>query len=84
MKSLNLALAAGLATLSTITAAHEGHGTPGTISHDLQHQLWTFAAVVAVGALLFAGDRVVALLRVAVKPKRDRDGASREDDDSPV
>lgn len=71
MKTSKLTLATCLATLTTLATAHEGHGTPGTFGHDLQHQLWTFAALVAVGALLIAGDRVLALLKVSVQRKRN-------------
>ncbi|HEY0962613.1 MAG TPA: hypothetical protein VGE69_09665 [Pseudomonadales bacterium] len=82
MKPANFLSAGCLASTTFVSAAiaHEGHGIPGTIGHDLQHQLWTFAALVAVGALLLAGDRVIAALRVGVRRKRDgRDSTNNED-----
>jgi len=39
-----------LALAATTAAAHPGHGL-GTLGHDLQHQLWTFGALVVVGAV---------------------------------
>ena len=73
MKTLKPTLATSLATLATFATAHEGHGTPGTLGHDLQHHLWTFAAVVAVGVLLLAGDRVIGLLLGRSRRKSDRE-----------
>src|SRR3712207_9332216 len=62
----------GLLALDAAAAnAHEGHGVPGTFSHDLQHQLWTFAAWIAIGTLVLAGDSIVALLRVAVRRRSE-------------
>jgi hypothetical protein len=51
-----------LASMASSALGHEGHGVPGTFSHDLQHQLWTFAALVVTGALLLNGDRIAALV----------------------
>jgi hypothetical protein len=46
---------AGLSLLTPILAqAHEGHGIPGTLWHELQHQLWNFGGFVILGAVLLA------------------------------
>ena len=38
--------------------AHEGHGTPGTLLHELQHQAWSFGGLIILAALVLAlGDR---------------------------
>jgi hypothetical protein len=72
MKTLKSAsLAACLALLAPLAGAHEGHGIPGSVGHDLQHQVWTFAALVVVGALLMAGDNVVTLLRNRIRRRDD-------------
>jgi hypothetical protein len=53
MKHLTRHLA-GLLLLAAanVAAAHSGHGEPGSVGHDLQHQLWMFSALVAVAVLL--------------------------------
>lgn len=43
--------------LPLATLAHEGHGEPGSFGHDLQHQLWMFAALVVVAALVIVVQR---------------------------
>lgn len=52
-------LAAALTFLGLPLAAlaHEGHGEPGTFGHDIQHQLWMFAALVVVAALVLVVQR---------------------------
>jgi hypothetical protein len=61
-----------LIVLSSLVKAHEGHGIPGSVGHDLQHQVWTFAGLVAVAALLMAGDSIAVLLRARVtRSKRE-------------
>ncbi|MGP1609172.1 MAG: hypothetical protein ACTS5G_00600 [Burkholderiales bacterium] len=68
--------AAGCAALMLLAPkvfAHAGHGTPGTIGHDLQHHLWTFIALVVVGALLMSGEHCVALLRARKRDARRKD-----------
>ncbi len=61
------------ALLAPLAVAHEGHGVVGTVGHDLQHQAWTFAALVVTGALLLAGDRVLATLRARTRTRNKRD-----------
>ena len=36
--------------VAATASAHPGHGL-GELGHDLQHQLWTFGALVVVGAV---------------------------------
>lgn len=39
--------------LPALALGHEGHGVPGTITHDVQHASWlVFAAVVVLAAAL--------------------------------
>lgn len=38
--------------LADAAAAHSGHGEPGTVGHDMQHQLWLFGALIVVGVVL--------------------------------
>ncbi len=35
-------------TVSPMAVAHEGHGTPGTVLHDIQHAAWLVLAISAV------------------------------------
>ncbi|HBX38148.1 MAG TPA: hypothetical protein DEG76_13025 [Pseudohongiella sp.] len=42
-------------TVSPMAVAHEGHGTPGTVLHDIQHAAWlvlAISAVVIIGMIL--------------------------------
>ncbi|MDH7942337.1 hypothetical protein QGM61_00755 [Pseudohongiella sp. SYSU M77423] len=41
--------------VSPMANAHEGHGTPGTVLHDIQHAAWlvlAISAVVIIGMIL--------------------------------
>ncbi|MES2623845.1 MAG: hypothetical protein V4628_01080 [Pseudomonadota bacterium] len=53
-KSLQTITTALLSLATTVATAHPGHGL-GSIGHDLQHQLWTFGALVVVGAVCMWG-----------------------------
>jgi len=44
-----------LALFPIVSSAHPGHGAPGTFSHELQHQLWAFAALFALAVTLTRG-----------------------------
>ncbi len=59
--------------LASTTVAHEGHGPVGSIGHDLQHQLWTFAGMILLGAVVLGGEHVAALVR----RRSDEDDAAR-------
>ena len=56
MKKLFYTSSGLLLSLSAATAAaHPGHGL-GTLGHDLQHQLWTFGALIVMSAVcMFQG-----------------------------
>ena len=71
-------MAACAATLlASAATAHEGHGVVGSVGHDLQHQFWTFAALVVTGALLLSGERIAAALQASIATRR-----KRKDEDS--
>ncbi len=73
MKRLKRLLGTCVAVLLAPAAlAHEGHGVVGSVGHDLQHQVWTFAALVVTGALLLAGERLAIALRERRKREQDR------------
>jgi hypothetical protein len=71
MKQL-LTLGTTLLVAST-TLAHEGHGPVGSIGHDLQHQLWTFAGMILLGVVVLGGEHIAALVR----RRSDKDDAER-------
>lgn len=48
---------------ASATLAHEGHGVVGSMGHDLQHQLWNFAGLILLGAVVLGGEHIVALVR---------------------
>jgi thiamine pyrophosphate-dependent acetolactate synthase large subunit-like protein len=73
-KTLDAVPYIALALLAPAAFAHEGHGVPGSVGHALQHQLWTFAVLVAMGAILMTGDQLYAVIRERLRSKRkDRD-----------
>ena len=64
MKSLKRLRITGALLLLTSTAlGHEGHGVVGTMGHDLQHQLWTFAGLILLAVLVLGGEHFAALAR---------------------
>lgn len=72
-KLLCVLLAVPLTILSaSFAAAHAGHGIPGTVSHDLQHQVWISAALIVVTALVLSADRIIAT-RIKQRKPTDRD-----------
>lgn len=38
--------------LPALAFSHPGHGVPGSVGHELQHQFWIFAGMVVVAALM--------------------------------
>jgi hypothetical protein len=72
MRSKQLLVTCIAALVAPIALAHEGHGVVGSVGHDLQHQVWTFAALVVVAALLLTGERVAAVLRQELETRRKR------------
>lgn len=52
-----------LLLLASSALAHEGHGAVGSAGHDLQHQLWNFAGLILLSALVLGGDHLAALVR---------------------
>jgi hypothetical protein len=70
MNKLKYMSGCAMVLLASAAAAHEGHGVVGSVGHDLQHQLWTFFALVVTGALLLSGERIAAALRVGIAARR--------------